>query len=148
GGRGALCCILGGGGGGVVVVVHEAGGALGGNAALWRGAAATFVDSDERAVAAVRAKLETFGAVARVERSDAIAFLGGDQGAMYDLVFLDPPYDSAPELGEGLSELLPQAVAQDAVIVTESDKRAPLQLTLPLADERTSGDTRIATRRA
>jgi hypothetical protein len=31
--------------------------------------------------------------------------------------------------------------------VTESDKRAPLELALPLVDERTYGDTRIAIHR-
>ena len=106
------------------------------------------MDRDERAVAAVRANLEAFGAAARVVRSDAIAFLRRDEGAMYDLVFVDPPYDSAPELGAGLTELLPKVVAEDAVIVTESDKRSPLQLALPLADERSYGDTRIAIHRA
>ena len=46
-----------------------------------------------------------------------------------------------------MSELLPEVVASDAVIVTESDKRSPLRLTLPLADERMYGDTRIAIHR-
>jgi 16S rRNA (guanine966-N2)-methyltransferase len=146
--REAVFNILGDVSGAVVLDLYAGSGALG-IEALSRGAAsATFVDRDERAVAAVRANLQAFGAVARVVRSDATAFLGRDEGAMYDLVFLDPPYDSAPELGEGLTELLPKVVAHDAVIVTESDKRSPLQLALPLADERTYGDTRIAIHRA
>jgi hypothetical protein len=37
---------------------------------------------------------------------------------------------------------------EDAVIVTESDKRSPLELTLPLAGERNYGDTPIALHRA
>jgi 16S rRNA G966 N2-methylase RsmD len=81
-------------------------------------------------------------------RGEAIAFLRRQEGAGYDLVFVDPPYDSAPELGTGLSELLPEVVAEDAVIVTESDKRSPLELTLPLVDERAYGDTRIGIHRA
>ena len=133
--------------GAVVLDLYAGSGALG-IEALSRGAAtATFVDDDERAVAAVRANLESLGTIGRVVRSDTLAFLERTRGAAYDLVFLDPPYDSAAELGTGLSELLPEAVAQDAVIVTESDKRSPLHLTLPLADERTYGDTRIAIHR-
>ena len=145
--REAIFNILGDVSGLVVLDLYAGSGALGIEALSRGAAAATFVDRDERAIAAVRANLDAFGAVARVVRSDAIAFLGRDEGAMYDLVFVDPPYDSAPELGSGLSELLPEAVAEDAVIVTESDKRAPLELSLPLADERTYGDTRIAIHR-
>jgi 16S rRNA (guanine966-N2)-methyltransferase len=146
--REALFSILGDVSGAVVLDLYAGSGALG-IEALSRGAAtATFVDSDERATAAVRANLEALGAVAQVVRSDAIDFLRRGEGALYDLVFLDPPYDSARGLGPGLSELLPQVVAEDAVIVTESDKRSPLELTLPLADERTYGDTRIAIHRA
>ena len=51
------------------------------------------------------------------------------------------------ELGVRLSELLPGVLAEDAVIVTESDKRKPLDLAMPQADERTYGDTRIAIHR-
>jgi 16S rRNA (guanine966-N2)-methyltransferase len=145
--REALFSILGDVGGAAVLDLYAGSGALG-IEALSRGAAeATFVERDARALAAVRANLGALGAVARVVRSDAIAFLERAEGAAYDLVFLDPPYDSAPELGARLSELLPQAVARDAVIVTESDKRSPLHLSLPLADERTYGDTRIAIHR-
>jgi 16S rRNA (guanine966-N2)-methyltransferase len=145
--REALFSMLGDVSGARVLDLYAGSGALGIEALSRGAAAATFVDHDGRALAAVRANLEAFGAVARVVESDAIDFLRRDEGAMYDLVFLDPPYDSAPELGTGLSELLPEVVAEDAVIVTESDKRSPLELNLPLADERTYGDTRIAIHR-
>jgi hypothetical protein len=46
-------------------------------------------------------------------------------------------------LGEPLSRLLPAVLSQNALIVIESDKRAPLQLELPLEFERDYGDTRI-----
>ena len=39
---------------------------------------------------------------------------------------------------------LPAVLTEDALIVTESDKRNPLILSLPLLRERTYGDTRIA----
>jgi len=146
--REAVFNILGDVSGAVVLDLFAGSGALGIEALSRGAAAATFVDRDERALAAVRANLEAFGAVARVVRTDAIAFLKRQDGAGYDLIFVDPPYDSAPELGRGLSELLPEVVAEDAVIVTESDKRSPLELTLPLADERTYGDTRIGFHRA
>ena len=62
-------------------------------------------------------------------------------------MLLDPPYDSAGRLGGPLSDHLPGVVSPNAVIVSESDKRAPLLLGLPMTDERTYGDTRIAIHR-
>jgi 16S rRNA (guanine966-N2)-methyltransferase len=58
-------------------------------------------------------------------------------------VFLDPPYRHAERLALPLSEALPAVLAPGAVVVAESDKRAPLTLTLPLTDERRYGDTLI-----
>jgi 16S rRNA (guanine966-N2)-methyltransferase len=112
--------------------------------ALSRGAAtATFVDDDERATAAIRRNIDEIGTVnAAIHRGDALAFLRAG-GGPFDLVFVDPPYSSAPRLGERLSELLPVVLSTDARIVTESDKRSPLQLDLPLDFERDYGDTRI-----
>ena len=63
--------------------------------------------------------------------------------ASVDLVFADPPYSSAPRLGQQLTELLPAVLSQNARIVTESDKRVPLELGFPLEFERDYGDTRI-----
>jgi 16S rRNA (guanine966-N2)-methyltransferase len=142
--REALFSILGNVEDQVVLDLYAGSGALGIEALSRGAAAATFVDHDERALAAVRSNLEALGAAARVVHSDAASFLERDSGALYDLVFLDPPYDSAPELGVRLSELLPGVLAEDAVIVTESDKRKPLDLAMPQADARTYGDTRIA----
>ena len=42
---------------------------------------------------------------------------------------------------------MPAVLSPQARIVTESDKRAPLSLALPLVTERTYGDTRIAIHR-
>jgi hypothetical protein len=47
-------------------------------------------------------------------------------------------------LAEPLTRLLPGVLSPTATIVTESDKREPLVLDLPLDDERVYGDTRIA----
>lgn len=112
--------------------------------ALSRGAAsATFVDSAPAAVAAVRRNLASMGAEAEVRRVDALRWLARAQGS-YDLVFADPPYDQAALLAGPLSERLPAVLCEDARIVTESDKRTPLSLALPIVTERVYGHTRIA----
>ena len=61
----------------------------------------------------------------------------------YDLVFLDPPYRRAEALGAELSAALPAVLAAGALVVSESDRRAPLELTMPTTDERRYGDTLI-----
>ncbi len=115
--------------------------------ALSRGASsATFVDSSPRAVAAVRRNLDELGAEAEVSRRDALRWLAAADRT-FDLVFADPPYDLAARVTGPLSELLPAVLSPQARIVTESDKRAPLSLALPLVTERTYGDTRIAIHR-
>jgi 16S rRNA (guanine966-N2)-methyltransferase len=146
--REALFSILGRLDGERVLDLYAGSGALG-IEALSRGASeAVFVDSDQRAVAAIRRNLEAIGVEAPVQRRDALAFLREASESPYDLVFLDPPYSSASQLAGPLSERLPAVVAKDALIVSESDKRNPLELTLPLIDERVYGDTRIAIHRA
>jgi 16S rRNA (guanine966-N2)-methyltransferase len=114
--------------------------------ALSRGAAeATFVDSAAASVAAVKANLEALGGEAEVHRSDALRFLRAAPGKArhYDLVLLDPPYRLAERLGRELSEVLPAVLAPSALVISESDRRAPLPLELPLKDERRYGDTLI-----
>jgi 16S rRNA (guanine966-N2)-methyltransferase len=117
--------------------------------ALSRGAAtATFVEKDRRAAAVIEANLAATGAEGEVVAADALRWLSRQGGAGFDLVLIDPPYDSAVALGATLSELLPPVLGREGLIVTESDKRNPLTLDLPLGDERTYGDTRIAIHRA
>ena len=114
--------------------------------ALSRGARqAVFVDSARRAVEAVEANLAQLGIEAEVHRRDALAYIDSvGEELRFDLVFLDPPYDSALRLAPELSRRLPAILSADALIVSESDKRSPLELSLPLRLERTYGDTRIA----
>src|SRR5207244_2816624 len=83
----------------------------------------------------------------RRHRPPALRFLGSAPGR-FDLVLVDPPYDSAVRLAGPLSKRLPAVLTDKARIVTESDKRAPLELSLPLERERVYGDTRIAIHRA
>jgi 16S rRNA (guanine966-N2)-methyltransferase len=142
--REALFSMLGDVGGARVLDLYAGSGALG-IEALSRGAgSAVFVDADRAAVAAIRHNLIVTGAEhAEVHRQDALRFLARPRGS-FDLVFVDPPYDSALRLAGPLSAGLPAVLTATARIVTESDKRIPLELSLPLLRERTYGDTRIA----
>lgn len=114
--------------------------------ALSRGAAsATLVDSAASAITAIRRNLETLGMTADVRAASATAFLrtARSHGRQYDLVFLDPPYRRASSLGGELSIALAPVLATGARVVSESDRREPLELELPLSDERVYGDTLI-----
>jgi 16S rRNA (guanine966-N2)-methyltransferase len=126
-----------------VLDLYAGSGALG-IEALSRGArSALFIERDQQALAALRRNLEAVGANAEVRRQDVLRFLARPEGT-FDLVFCDPPYDDAPRLAAPLSEALPAMLGENARIVTESDKRNPLLLSLPLVVERAYGDTRIA----
>ena len=120
-------------------------GALGIEALSRGAAAATFVDSAPAAIRAIRANLDAVGATAEVRRADARRFLGSARttARQYDLVFLDPPYRAAGRLGSELTAALPAVLAPGAAVVAESDRRAPLELGLPILDERRYGDTLI-----
>ena len=85
------------------------------------------------------------GADAEVVRSDALRWLRSASGGarQYDLVFLDPPYRRAEGLGGELSDLLPPVLAPGALVIAESDRRAPLELNITATDERRYGDTLI-----
>ena len=137
--REALFSILGARVPGARVLDLFAGSGALGLEALSRGAqAVTFV---ERAPAALAA----LGADAAVERAEALRWLRGasDGARQYDLVFLDPPYRRAAELGAPLSELLPAVLAPGALVIAECDRRSPLELTITATDERRYGDTLI-----
>jgi 16S rRNA (guanine(966)-N(2))-methyltransferase RsmD len=136
--REALFSILGDVSGLTVLDLFAGTGALG-IEALSRGAAAcVFVDIDTRPVAA---NLEALGIDAEVRREQALAALRAPD--QYDLVLLDPPYRDAARLGPELTEALPPVLSPSARVVTESDRRHPLELGLPLRDERRYGDTLI-----
>jgi 16S rRNA (guanine966-N2)-methyltransferase len=141
--REALFSMLGDVGGARVLDLYAGSGALG-IEALSRGAGnAVFVERDAQAVAAIERNLAAVGVEANLVRQDVVRFLARADGA-FDLVFCDPPYDSAAGLAGPLAEHLPALCAEDARIVTESDKRNPLVLPFPLLVERAYGDTRIA----
>ena len=141
--REALFSMLGAMDGLRVLDLFAGSGALG-IEALSRGAAhATFVERSAPALAALRANLAALGVLerSRVRAGDALAALR--RGETYDLVFLDPPYAMAEALAGQLSLALPAVLAAGARVVSESDRRAPPPLALPLARERRYGDTLI-----
>jgi 16S rRNA (guanine966-N2)-methyltransferase len=117
--------------------------------ALSRGAqSALLVERDPRAVAVIRDNLAALG----LSEPEAVVHAGPARTALrnacargdtYDLVFLDPPYRSAPELGRELSAALEPLLAGGGRVVSESDRRNPLELALPLTHERRYGDTLI-----
>jgi 16S rRNA (guanine966-N2)-methyltransferase len=148
--REALFSILGPIDGLHVLDLYAGSGALG-IEALSRGAeSATFVESARPALAAIRANLDATGEEGDVAASDVMSWLraNAERERTFGLVFCDPPYDSAARMVQPLSELLPRVTAPQALIVIESSKRNPLVLDLPLTDERTYGDTKIAIHRA
>jgi 16S rRNA (guanine966-N2)-methyltransferase len=146
--REALFAILGPLDGAEVLDLFAGSGALG-IEALSRGAArADFVERAPVAARVLRANLAALDLgpeVAAVRVRDARRFLAEAASARhhYDLVLLDPPYRLAGDLGPALSHALPPVLAPGAAVVVESDRRAPLELALPLRDERRYGDTLI-----
>jgi 16S rRNA (guanine966-N2)-methyltransferase len=144
--REALFSVLGASVDGARVLDLFAGSGALGIEALSRGAAAAvFVDRAPEAIKAIRANLGALGIDAGVRRIEARAALraASARAEAYDLVFLDPPYRRAAELGRELSEALPAVLAPGARVITESDRREPLELALALTDERRYGDTLI-----
>lgn len=114
--------------------------------ALSRGASsAVLVDSSPAAVAAVRRNLLALDLEAEVVRAPVLRYLerARADGRQYDLVFLDPPYRQASTLGSELTDALAPALSTGARVVSESDRRAPLELGFALLDERRYGDTLI-----
>ena len=107
-----------------VLDLYAGSGALG-LEALSRGADhALFVERDAGAARAVRANIETLGFGDRaVLRTGAAATVlaGPPPGEPFDLVFLDPPYDTPPADVEGVLERLVKDtwVAPGATIMVE-----------------------------
>ena len=122
--------------------------------ALSRGAArAVFVERDGAALAALRANLRALGLgedAAEVRRGDALAALrsASADAETYDLVLIDPPYRRAGEIGGELPSALAPLLSEQARVVVESDRRAPLELFWGEVErERRYGDTTITIHR-
>jgi 16S rRNA (guanine966-N2)-methyltransferase len=143
--REALFAVLGTIDGARVLDLFAGSGALAIEALSRGAAAATLIDSAPAAITALSRNLRALGLDAEVRREDALRFLRRARAGarQYDLVFLDPPYRQARKLAASLSEALPPLLAADARVVSESDRRAPAELELPLLDERRYGETLI-----
>jgi 16S rRNA (guanine966-N2)-methyltransferase len=121
--------------------------------ALSRGAErAVFVERDAAAIRSLRANLGALGLAeprAEVRVADVRVALrtARERGETYDLVFVDPPYRQAPQLGRELSALLPAVLVPGARVVVESDRRAPAGLRIEVVRERRYGDTQITIHR-
>lgn len=131
----------------VVLDLYAGSGGLG-IEALSRGAArVVFVERDPAAVAVIRANLDRTGLVDRalVVAADAVRFCGLPDGGPFDLLLLDPPYDTGLDtvvdhVGSMISR---DAVRAGARIVVERDRRRtePVPRLLPHERDRTYGDT-------
>jgi 16S rRNA (guanine966-N2)-methyltransferase len=151
--REAVFSMLGDVGGSDVLDLFAGSGALG-IEALSRGAArAVFVERNAGSFAALQANLRNLElprAVALARREEARAGMrtARRRGETYDLVFIDPPYRQALEWAGVLRESLPALLKRAARVVVESDRRAPLDLQMPVQQERHYGDTLITIHRA
>jgi 16S rRNA (guanine966-N2)-methyltransferase len=150
--REALFSMLGVLGGEAVLDLFAGTGALG-IESLSRGAArAVFVERDSAVVRVLNENLRTLGlseAVAEVRQIDALAALRSALAGQetYDLIFIDPPYSQARDWAAELSASIAPLLRPRARVVVESDRRAPLELALPVHRERRYGDTSITIHR-
>ena len=140
--REAVFSILGDVGGARVLDLFCGTGALG-LEALSRGAAsAVLVDSDP-ALAQRNVEELDLGDRAEVVRSDALRWLDRAPESSFDLVLCDPPYGLVPSLSDQLDQPLRRALAPEGRVMVETSPQTPLELGLPLARERTYGDTLV-----
>jgi len=93
--------------------------------ALSRGAAAVqFVESDPRLAASLEQHLHELGGKGQVARSTAEQFLATNQ-ARFDIVFLDPPFDTALE---PILQQLAAALRPGALVYVERDRKQGLPM--------------------
>ena len=131
--------------GAAVLDLYAGSGAMG-LEALSRGAArAVFVESDGDAVRAIERNLDKLKLRATVLRRDAIAVLSAEAsaGRKYDLVLVDPPYDMYTDLQPQLARYLPVVLADDGMLVVETDARTQPELPLEERTSRKYGQTRV-----
>jgi len=100
--------------------------------ALSRGAReCVFVDNGRESLSALRENLEKTGPWknAKVVASDALNFLRGLQGEVFDIALLDPPYHG--ELLEQCLRLLARHMSEGGVILCETDGQTRLPEEIP-----------------
>jgi 16S rRNA (guanine966-N2)-methyltransferase len=131
--------------GATVLDLYAGSGAMG-LEALSRGAArAVFVESDRDAVRAIERNLDKLRLQATVLQRDAIAALATEAtaGRKYDLVLVDPPYEMYSGLQPQLARYLPAVLADDGMLVVETDARVEAALPLEERTTRKYGQTRV-----
>lgn len=115
--------------------------------ALSRGARrCLFVESDRVACAVIRGNLEKLRlSGALVLCKDAFQALREERGAgrAYDLVVVDPPYGTWPELQPRLAEALPPVLTPDGMLVVETSAKVEPELPLTIVTSRRYGSARI-----
>ena len=105
-----------------VLDLYAGTGALGLEALSRGAAAATLVDSDERALAALRANVRALGLPAEVVALPVDRFLAGAP-VPYDLVLADPPYLLGVDAV--LGQLLPWVAPGGVVVVERATRSTP-----------------------
>ena len=137
--------ILGAVDGAAVLDLYAGSGAMG-LEALSRGAVkAVFVEWDGDAVRAIERNLDKLRLSGTVLRQDAVTALASEAGSgrKYDLVLVDPPYDMYADIQPKLARYLPSVLAEDGVVVVETDARIEPELPLVERTSRKYGSTRI-----
>ena len=125
-----------------VLDLYAGSGALG-LEALSRGAAhVVFVERDPAAVRAIERNLDTLRLRATVVRRDVVSMLAAET-RKYDLVLVDPPYDMYPDVQPQLARYLPPVLAEDGVVVVETDARTRPELPLEERTSRKYGSVRV-----
>ena len=78
-------------------------------------------------------------------RRDAVAALAAEAGSgrKYDLVLVDPPYEMFIDVQPQLARYLPSVLADDGLLVVETDARVEPELPLTQRTSRKYGSTRI-----
>jgi len=132
---------------GATVIDLFAGSGAMGLEALSRGAAsAVFVESDRDAQRTIERNLEKLDLKgARIVKHDARRALAAEAaaGSRYDLVLVDPPYRMFDSLQPTLAAYLPALLAEDGLVVVETDKRTEPVLPLEQRTSRAYGSARI-----
>ena len=144
--REALFSIVGQVDGAAVLDLFAGSGALG-LEALSRGAAScVFVERDREAARVIQANLEKLRLTgATVVAREVASALRDDRsrGRRYDLVVADPPYEDWETHAKTLGELLPDVLADEALVVVETADRVQPELPLDLVTTRRYGSARV-----
>jgi len=131
--------------GATVLDLYAGSGAMG-LEALSRGAVrAVFVERDGDAARTIERNLDKLGLSGSVLRQDAVTALATEAGSgrKYDLVLVDPPYDMYADIEPRLARYLPSVLADDGVVVVETDVRVEPELPLAQQTSRKYGSVRI-----